>query len=150
MLYFSLSYGEEIDFYSFSVCCGTPQAIGSFLRNNGDTCDVNICNSNFCAPSHGGAPSFSKKKPAVSGGRPKFEKSQKGKPLCVLGRDVTMDLVPALSLRSLVGKMEFVKISRVDLLEWIRDVWKPFIKNIPRVLALVNGFVFHFLLEEDR
>ena len=32
--FISLAYWEGIDFYGFSVCCGTPQAIGSFLRNN--------------------------------------------------------------------------------------------------------------------
>ena len=48
-------------------------------------------------------------------------------------------------------KMEFLKISRVKLLEWIREQWKPYIKNISRVLAMVNGwFAFHFLYEEDR
>ena len=30
---FSLSYWEGLDFYGFSICCGTPQAIGIFLRN---------------------------------------------------------------------------------------------------------------------
>ena len=39
----------------------------------------------------------------------KFERVHKGKPLCVLDRDVTMDMVPGLSQRSLVGKFEFVK-----------------------------------------
>ena len=28
-----LAYWEGIDFCGFSACCGTPQAIGSFLRN---------------------------------------------------------------------------------------------------------------------
>ena len=29
----SLAYWEGIDFYGYLVCCGTPQAIGSFLHN---------------------------------------------------------------------------------------------------------------------
>ena len=29
----SLTHGEGIDFCGFSICCGTPQAIGSFLHN---------------------------------------------------------------------------------------------------------------------
>ena len=49
----------------------------------------------------------------------RFKKVQHGKPMCVLGRDVTMDLVLALTLRSLLGKMEFVNISITELLEWI-------------------------------
>ena len=35
--FISLAYWEGIDFCGYSFCCGTPQAIGSFLRNN-------ICN----------------------------------------------------------------------------------------------------------
>ena len=40
-----LAYWEGIDFCGYSVCCGTPQAIGSFLRNRiGDhTMDVPSC-----------------------------------------------------------------------------------------------------------
>ena len=31
--FISLAYWEMIDFCGFSICCGTTQAIGSFLRN---------------------------------------------------------------------------------------------------------------------
>ena len=31
--FISIAYREGIDFYGFSIYCGTPQAIGSFLRN---------------------------------------------------------------------------------------------------------------------
>ena len=31
--FISLAYWEGIDFCGYSVCCGTPQAIGIFLRN---------------------------------------------------------------------------------------------------------------------
>ena len=61
-----------------------------------------------------------------------FERVQKGKPLCVLGRDVTLDMVPTLVQRSLVGKFKFIKISRNKILDWIREKWKPCISNIPR------------------
>ena len=62
-----------------------------------------------------------------------------------------MDLVPTLSMRSLVGKMEFVQLTKSELLKWVREQWKPIIQNVPRVLALVNGwYVIHFLSEEDR
>ena len=41
----SLAYGEGIDFCGFSIYCGTPQSIGSFLRNRiGDhTGEVPCC-----------------------------------------------------------------------------------------------------------
>ena len=62
-----------------------------------------------------------------------------------------MDMVLTLSQRSLVGKFEFINLTKNEILEWIREKWKPFIKNIPKVLALVNGwFVFHFSSEEDK
>ena len=35
-MFISLAYWEGIDFYGYSVCCGTPQAIGSFLCNKID------------------------------------------------------------------------------------------------------------------
>ena len=62
-----------------------------------------------------------------------------------------MDLIPSLLLRALVGKMEFVQLSRANLLDWVREQWNPFIQNVPKVLALVNGwYLFHFLSEDDR
>ena len=39
-----------------------------------------------------------------------FERVQKGKPLCVLGRDLTMDMVLALVQRSLMGNFEFINL----------------------------------------
>ena len=33
IFFISLAYWEGIDFCGYSVCCGTPQAIGSFLHN---------------------------------------------------------------------------------------------------------------------
>ena len=81
----------------------------------------------------------------------KFERVKKGKPLCVLGRDVTMDMVSVLSQRDLVGKFEFIKLNRNEILDWIQCKWKPFISNIPRVVMLVNGWiVFQFPMKEDR
>ena len=51
----------------------------------------------------------------------------------------------------LTKKVEFVKLTRMKLLDWIHDQWKSFIQKILRVLTLVNSwFMFHFLSEEDR
>ena len=50
-----------------------------------------------------------------------------------------------------MGKFEFVKLSRIEILDWIREIWKEFIKNILRVLSLVNGWLFIiFISKEDR
>ena len=40
--FISLAYWEGIDFCGFSVYCGTPQAIGNFLRNNVDEAKVRM------------------------------------------------------------------------------------------------------------
>ena len=56
-----------------------------------------------------------------------------------------------LSQRDLIGKFEYINMSRGDILSWVWRKWKPFIENMPKVFMLVNGWVFfQFLLEEDR
>ena len=71
--------------------------------------------------------------------------------MCVLGKDVTMDMVESLSLRSLVGKFEYTKLGWLTILAWIREVWKLVIRYIPQVVLLANGWIiFQFLYEEDR
>ena len=62
-----------------------------------------------------------------------------------------MDALEALAKRSLVGKFEFIKHSRAEILEWIRVVWNPFLKYVSRVILLANRWIiFQLLLEEDR
>ena len=43
--FISLAYWEGIYFHGYSVCCGTPQAIGSFLHNSGFR--LRFCRVNF-------------------------------------------------------------------------------------------------------
>ena len=43
--------------------------------------------------------------------RVKNEKVKKGRSLCILGKDVTMDMVLAMSTKALLGKFEFIKLS---------------------------------------
>ena len=50
-----------------------------------------------------------------------------------------------------MGKFEFPKLSRDDILEGMRAVWKPLLKFVPRVILLANRWIiFQFLSEEDR
>lgn len=80
-----------------------------------------------------------------------FEKARKGHPLCLLGKDVTFDMVSALSKRTVIGKFEYLKPSRADILSWVRLKWKGVVNNIPRILQLSNGWLlFLFLSKEDR
>ena len=64
----------------------------------------------------------------------------KGKGLCVLGKYITLAMVHSISANTLVGKLEFVKLSRLELLDWVREKWKPLIKTILRVLMLMKGW----------
>ena len=74
-------------------------------------------------------------------GRLKLEKVKGGRPLCVLGKDITFDMVMALSQRVLIGKFEYINMLKIFFLSWVRSKWKTFIENFPRVLRLVNGWV---------
>ena len=50
-----------------------------------------------------------------------------------------------------MGKFEFVKLIRIDIMDWIRLKWKPIIIAVPRVLMLMNGWIcFQFISKEDR
>ena len=79
--------------------------------------------------------------PSNSKRKLKFEKAKRGRCMCVLGRDVTMDSVVALSQRALVGKFKYIHPSREEILEWIIVSWNLFIVKLPRVLILVNGWL---------
>jgi len=76
----------------------------------------------------------------------KGEKVKKGRTLCVMGKDVIIDMVLSLSKNSLVGKFEFIKLSRMEFMDWVSKKWKPIIKSMPRVLVLTNSWIyFQFL-----
>ena len=80
-----------------------------------------------------------------------FEKVKPERPMCVLGHDVTIDMVSALSPCALVGRFEYFKLSRSVILAWVREVWKPILKTIPKVVMLINGWVpFQFLTIDDK
>ena len=80
-----------------------------------------------------------------------FEKVKSGRLVCVLGKDITLDMVMALNKRALVGKFEYIKLSTLEILAWVREQWKPLIKKILQVLLLVNGWIIsQFLFEEDK
>ena len=71
--------------------------------------------------------------------------------LHVMGKYVTSTMILILSDNALVGNMEFVKLFLLDLMNWVRDKWKPLNKMVLRVLMLMNDqFCFIFLLVEDQ
>ena len=78
-------------------------------------------------------------------------KVKKGISLYMLGKRITIDMVFSLTNRDLVWKFEFVKLTRMDIMEWICLKWEPIIKTVPRVLMLMNRCIwFQFISEEDR
>ena len=80
-----------------------------------------------------------------------FEKVKPERPMCVLGHDVTIDMVSALSPCALVGRFEYFNLSRSVILSWVREVWKSILKIVPKVVMLINGWVpFQFLTVDDR
>ena len=60
-------------------------------------------------------------------------------------------MVLSLYNRALVGKFKFIKLSILEILEWIHLKWKSIIKEAARVFMLMNGWIcFQFIFEEDR
>ena len=44
-----------------------------------------------------------------------YDKVKQGRPLCVLGKDMTYTMVEAFSERELVGNFKYIKLTRVDI-----------------------------------
>ena len=50
-----------------------------------------------------------------------------------------------------MGRFEYIRLGRAEILDWIRVIWKPLIKSISRVILVANHWIiFQFLSEEDR
>ena len=70
-----------------------------------------------------------------------FEKVKPGRPVYVLGSDITIDMVSTLLKQALISRFEYVKPSISAILAWVREYWNPVLKSVPKVLTLVNGWV---------
>ena len=69
--------------------------------------------------------------------------------LCILGKDITLDMVQCLTSMVLLGMFEYISLYRSDIFYWITWEWKPLMNNIPRVIMLINGWLYlHFLSKE--
>ena len=61
-----------------------------------------------------------------------------------------IDKVQSYAQRALVGRIEFVRITRAAMLAWMREAWVPVIGYTLRFTFLLNGWCsFHFLEELD-
>ena len=50
-----------------------------------------------------------------------------------------------------MGRFEYVKISRLEILSWVREFCKLLLKSILKVVMLINGWVlFQFFSVEDK
>ena len=66
----------------------------------------------------------------------------------MVGRDIYMDRVEALSRRALIGRLEYVSMEKKDWFSWASEQWKPFLTYVPAISLLVRGWVVFVFLEE--
>ena len=78
----------------------------------------------------------------------KAYKILEGKLRYVVGRDIYMDRVEALSRRALIGRLEYVSMEKKDWFSWASEYWKPFLSYVPAISLLVRGWVVFVFLEE--
>ena len=80
----------------------------------------------------------------------KAHKIRAGMERLTLGEDLEIDKVQSYAQRALVGRLEFVWITRAAMLVWMREACVPVIGYMPRFTFLLNGWCsFHFLEELD-
>ena len=48
-----------------------------------------------------------------------------------IGGDITLKKVEGLAKRALVGRMEYLKMNRVEMLKWVTENWKHLFGYIP-------------------
>lgn len=66
-----------------------------------------------------------------------------------VSKEQTLERVEGLSRRVLVGFMEYLNMSRMELLQWAQDTWKPLVDYYPCIFSLPKGwFAFVFLWKE--
>ena len=76
----------------------------------------------------------------------KLQKVKQGINIYVLVKDITNNMVTSFSTKDLLGHFDFIKMTRLDILDWISMKSQPLIIYVLRVTMLVNGWVvFHFL-----
>ena len=69
----------------------------------------------------------------------KAYKVLEGKLRYVVGWDIYMDRVEALSRHALIGRMEYVSMDKKDWVSWASVYWKPFLSYVPTISLLVRG-----------
>ena len=77
----------------------------------------------------------------------KAYKTMEGKLRYVVGRDIYLDRVEALSRCALIGRLEYVSMEKKDWLSWATEFWKPFLSYIPTISLLARGWIVFVFLE---
>ena len=67
----------------------------------------------------------------------------------MVGRDIYMDRVEALSRRALIGRLEYASIEKKDWVSWASEFWKPFLSYVPSISLLVRGWIVFVFLEDS-
>ena len=72
------------------------------------------------------------------------------KPRFALGHDIFLDRVENLRRRALIGRLEYISMSKDGWVDWETIHWKPIIHYVPSINLLANNWlVFVFLEESD-
>ena len=66
----------------------------------------------------------------------------------VLGLELTVDKVAGMQKRTLIGRLEYIKLTGPEMKTWMQQNWEPIIGYTPRFSVLMKGwFCFHFISE---
>ena len=61
-----------------------------------------------------------------------------------IGRDFTLKKLESLSNHAVVGRLEYVKMNRLEMIDWVTTNWKPLFDYVPQVGFHEDGFVLFF------
>ena len=78
----------------------------------------------------------------------KAYKILEGKLRYVVGRDIYLDKVEALSRRALIGRLEYVSMEKKDWFSWETEHWNPFLTYVPAISLLARGWIVFVFLED--
>ena len=66
----------------------------------------------------------------------------------VLGHDVFFNKVETLWRRALIGRLEYLSMSKEEWVQWETTHWKPIIHYVPSISLLGNNWLVFVFIEE--
>ena len=68
----------------------------------------------------------------------------------VMGVDVNMERVDLMMRRYLVGRVEFAKVNRIQLINWVNKQWVLVVGYAPWVNLMINGSIIFIFMNEEK